>query len=238
MTKFCGKCGAKLDETTGMCPNCDTDKIKQQAEKFTKSVQKREEKIVQQKKEPENKKEARKQCKVDKKAAKKAKKKERRAQLSIGKKICRFFFKLILTVLIFAVLAVGVIRVLIYFDVVNIQFLSDFNQNNLLKIINEKNIIVEEQNIVMTSETEGTATIVVTLPNYELIFENAITAKNPDNYLLKTLILKDYETQEFEMSANVTIENGERVVHSNEVVHKLLEESLINAINALSEVRQ
>ena len=22
MAKFCGKCGAKLDETTGLCPNC------------------------------------------------------------------------------------------------------------------------------------------------------------------------------------------------------------------------
>ena len=27
MAKFCGKCGAKLDEATGLCPNCDADKI-------------------------------------------------------------------------------------------------------------------------------------------------------------------------------------------------------------------
>lgn len=30
MAKFCGKCGAKLDETTGLCPNCDAEKIKEQ----------------------------------------------------------------------------------------------------------------------------------------------------------------------------------------------------------------
>lgn len=33
MAKFCGKCGAKLDETTGLCPNCnaeDAEKISEQ----------------------------------------------------------------------------------------------------------------------------------------------------------------------------------------------------------------
>ena len=28
MAKFCGKCGSKLDQTTGLCPNCDADKIR------------------------------------------------------------------------------------------------------------------------------------------------------------------------------------------------------------------
>ncbi|MDE6662607.1 MAG: zinc ribbon domain-containing protein [Lachnospiraceae bacterium] len=28
MAKFCGKCGTKLDEATGLCPNCDADKLK------------------------------------------------------------------------------------------------------------------------------------------------------------------------------------------------------------------
>ncbi len=27
MAKFCGKCGSKLDQTTGLCPKCDADKI-------------------------------------------------------------------------------------------------------------------------------------------------------------------------------------------------------------------
>ena len=26
MAKFCGKCGARLDEKTGKCPNCDIKK--------------------------------------------------------------------------------------------------------------------------------------------------------------------------------------------------------------------
>lgn len=27
MAKFCGKCGCRLDESTGLCPNCDADKL-------------------------------------------------------------------------------------------------------------------------------------------------------------------------------------------------------------------
>ena len=31
MAKFCGKCGTRLDETTGLCPNCDADKSKRES---------------------------------------------------------------------------------------------------------------------------------------------------------------------------------------------------------------
>lgn len=210
MAKFCGKCGAKLDEVTGLCPNCDADKMQKDSKKKSKS---------------------------ERRAQKKAAKKEKRARWSTGKKIRRFFLKLILTSILLTVFTAGVAGTLVFFGVVEIPFLSDFNQNSFIELINERNIIVEEENIVMTSDKEGTATIVVTLPDYELLFENAISAKNPDNYLLKALFFRDYETQEFELSANVTIENGKRVVHSDEVIHQLLEECLIDAINALSEVR-
>lgn len=29
MAKFCGKCGSRLDESTGLCPNCDADQLNQ-----------------------------------------------------------------------------------------------------------------------------------------------------------------------------------------------------------------
>ena len=32
MAKYCGKCGSRLDEATGLCPSCDAAKIKQQSE--------------------------------------------------------------------------------------------------------------------------------------------------------------------------------------------------------------
>lgn len=238
MAKFCGKCGSKLDEATGLCPNCNSDKLNKQTQK-AESIEKSKpmQNTAPESEKPLSKKEVKRKRKADKKAEKKAKKKEKRAQWSIGKKVRRFILKLILSVLLLTVLAVGVTGILVYFDVINIPFLSDFNQNNLLESVSKRNITVEEKSIDMTSDTEGTAIIVVTLPDYELLFEEAATSENPDQYLLKALILKDYETQEFEMSADVTVENGEKIVHSDEVVHQLLEESLINAINALSEVK-
>jgi len=228
MANFCGKCGSKLDEATGLCPNCDATKIKHHYDKTAedKSPVRREKNIDKRAK------------KKALKARKKAAKKEKRANWSTGKKVRRFFLKLVLTVILLVVLATGITGALAYFNVVNIPFLSGFNQNSLLELVNERRIIIEEKNIVMTSEAEGTATIVVTLPDYELLFESAVTAENPDNYLLKALFFKDYETQEFELSANVTVENGEQVIHSDEVVHQLLEERLVDAINELSEVKQ
>ena len=32
MSKFCGKCGSKLDESIGLCLNCDADKLNKQTE--------------------------------------------------------------------------------------------------------------------------------------------------------------------------------------------------------------
>lgn len=228
MANYCGKCGSRLDEATGLCPNCDAAKIKQHYDKTTedKTSVRQEENIDKRAK------------KKALKARKKAAKKEKRANWSTGKKVRRFFLKLISIFILLVVLTAGIVGALVYFGVVDIPFLSDFNKNSLLELVNERNIIVEEKNIVMTSEKEGTATIVVILPDYELLFESAVTAENPDNYLLKALFFKNYETQEFELSANVTVENGERVIHSDEVVHQLLEERLVDAINALSEVRQ
>lgn len=227
MTKFCRKCGSKLDDTTNLCLNCDAGKIKRHYNKKTDG------KVFVFKEDDLDIREKKRTLKVGKKVAKKKK----RANWSTGKKVRRFFLKLILTVLLLVIFAVGITGTLVYFDVVNISFLFGFNQNSLLELVNEKRIIVEEKNIMMTSETEGTATIVVTLPDYESLFESAVTAENPDNYLLKALFFKDYKTQEFELSANVTVKNGEQVIHSDEVVHQLLEERLVDAINAVSEVR-
>ena len=33
MAKFCGKCGAKLDENTGKCPNCEAEKSEKVGQK-------------------------------------------------------------------------------------------------------------------------------------------------------------------------------------------------------------
>lgn len=121
MAKYCGKCGAKLNEVTGLCPNCDAEKIKQLAEKHTeppKEVEKEPE-IHQQQDTPLSKKEAKEKRKTDKKSAKRIKKvqkkaakkekaRENRAKLTTGQKVRRFFLKQILwLILLCAVLFVG-----------------------------------------------------------------------------------------------------------------------------------
>lgn len=129
MAKFCGKCGAKLDETTGLCPNCDAEKIKEQetnasgASEDLSRIQNQEDThpILNEK---EQKKEAKKADKKSKKAQKKAAKKEQRVQWSTGKKIRKFFLKLILTVLLLSILVTAISGVLVYFEVMDIPFIS------------------------------------------------------------------------------------------------------------------
>lgn len=237
MAKFCGKCGTKLDEATGLCPNCDAARIE------ASSVQKKPPERTEQKQEvahetekPLGKKEEKKKRKAEKKAAKKAKKKEKRAKLTTGQKVRRFFLKLFLWLILLVVLAGGTIGGLSYMGIIDIPFLSDFNEDNILETLNERTVVVEETNIVMETEDKGTATIIVQLPDYELLFKEAYLSENPDQYLVKALALGQYEIREYKETATVTVDDGVTNIHSDEVVKQVLEKALINAINALSEV--
>ena len=40
MAKFCGNCGSRLNEANGLCPNCDSDKLKIAAKKRRKANRK------------------------------------------------------------------------------------------------------------------------------------------------------------------------------------------------------
>lgn len=237
MAKFCGKCGRRLDETTGLCPNCVADKIENGSaqEKLNKTSEQRQE-VVQVPEESLSKKDIKKKRKADKKTDKKAKKKEKWTKLTTGQKVRRFFLKSFLWLILFAVISVGVIGGLSYIEMLNIPLWSDYNRRNILETLNERAVVVEEMNIVMETDNEGTASIVVQIPDYELLFKEAYASENPDQYLLKALALRKYEIQEYEEAATVTVEEGETVVHSDDVAQRLLEEALINAINALSEV--
>lgn len=95
MGKFCIKCGAKLDSSTGKCPNCDDEKVKQ------KTVNKKEQKIQ-----------------------KKEGKKEKYLQWSRGKKMRKFLLKCILIILLLGLLVVSIIGILAYFEVANIPIAS------------------------------------------------------------------------------------------------------------------
>lgn len=101
MAKFCGKCGSRLDEATGLCPNCDAAKLKELVEKPTEQPKETEKKpeTSQAKDVPLSKKEARTKRKADKKAAKREKKKK----LSFGQKVRKFFLKMLLYILMIVI---------------------------------------------------------------------------------------------------------------------------------------
>lgn len=149
MAKFCGKCGTKLDESTGLCPNCnreqlstsntavDDEKTLQHSSdegKNTEEVQvsavedngngydSKPAESTESREASLSIKEIKKQRKKDKKEAKKAKKKAKRAGWSIGKKIRRFLLKFFLVVLLIGVLIAGV---LVHFDYVDVPLISD-----------------------------------------------------------------------------------------------------------------
>lgn len=130
MAKFCGKCGAKLDEATGLCPNCDADKLNERSEK-PESVEtpKPKQDMVSESEKPLSKKEAKKKRKADKKAAKKARKKEKWAAMTTGQKARRFFLRLIATLLVASILVVGILGALGYFGVVDIPIVNSILAN-------------------------------------------------------------------------------------------------------------
>lgn len=142
MAKFCGKCGAKLDDTTGLCPNCDADKLKEQSDKSEAvDVVKSTQETAPKSEKPLSKKETKKKRKADKKA----KKKEKHAQWSTGKKIRRFFLKFILTILLIAIITAGAAGALVYFDVVDIPAIE--------KILNEiSSISIDQTTITKTTD--------------------------------------------------------------------------------------
>jgi len=220
MAKFCGKCGAKLDETTGSCPECNSKKMS----KRNVTVHEAEEQVVE-------KKLSRKEKKQKRRAEKKARKKEKKAKQTIGQKLCRFFGKLIL-LLLFLVLIIGALW---YLKIINIPLLQEDDTYNKLNMVNQKCISVETRDIIMKNDMEGTATILVRLPDYEMLFAKASVSEVPEEYLLEALKEGKFEIQEYEMKADVTIEKGDTIIHSDEVVHQLLEKALIDAINSLSE---
>ena len=125
MAKFCKKCGSRLDEATGLCPQCNPEVIQPPMDDCVEEPQappsKKE--VRQQKK--AQKKAAKKQRKLQRKADKKAKKKAKWASLTVGQKVRKVTLKFLLWVLLLSLLGGGVLCSLVYFNVVEIPVISN-----------------------------------------------------------------------------------------------------------------
>ena len=113
MAKFCSKCGTKLDETTGLCPNCDKKKRKKKDDIGTDPNQ------------TLTKKELKKRKKKEKKQGKKLRKKEKRMKMTKGQRVRSAILKFVLFLILFIVVAGGVLGALTYFDIVDVPIVNE-----------------------------------------------------------------------------------------------------------------
>lgn len=93
MEKFCGNCGSKLNENTGVCPVCDKKA---------------------------NKKALRKLKKTEKKKIKKQKKKEKWIAKTLREKVCSIILKIVVIALILLLMLFGIFGALVYKGVVKV----------------------------------------------------------------------------------------------------------------------
>lgn len=150
MAKFCGKCGTKLDEVTGLCPNCDAEQIKKQIEQSAEQPKPamKNDKLVQQQELSLSKKEAKKKCKAEKKATKKVKKKEKWAEKTLGQKLKSMLFKTIIWILLVCFLFVFIVGLLTYYGILEIPILD--------KVMDKVGIEVGTQNVERTTPETNT----------------------------------------------------------------------------------
>lgn len=103
MAKFCGKCGSKLDPTTGLCPQCNEiasasmqhDPIPMDTDVASLTKNKRNEK------------------------------KAKAAEMTFGQKAKRFFLRLFIWLLVWLILSAVITGGLVYFDIVDIPVVRD-----------------------------------------------------------------------------------------------------------------
>ena len=133
MAKFCKMCGSALDLNTGKCPNCD----KPATTDVTAAPIYAPTNLSQPQPQP-SKKELKAEKKRLKKQAKQDKKKQKKAQLTKKQKVKRFFIKLIAILLALIIAVSGCLCALVYFDLVDVPFLSEIVDSAKMKILRQK----------------------------------------------------------------------------------------------------
>ena len=123
MAKFCGKCGTKLDEATGLCQNCDADKLKRES-----GLRESEEMLRQMRTENRE--------LQERKEVKEKRQRQQRKDNKKRKKTGNRVVKGVLLGAVFILLGIGSVEALVYMGVVNIPGLrqSKTDSNTLANI--------------------------------------------------------------------------------------------------------
>lgn len=151
MAKFCGKCGNRLDEATGLCPNCEFVQMReiyrlQSLEEQMNSAQNSNNMYTY--------------ASVNaQKPTRKEKKADKKANKTTGQKIRGFFLMLLISILILAIIISSAACALVYFNVIDIPFVSSVL--NVLGIENENTdeILPTETSVISTDPNAQIAVI-------------------------------------------------------------------------------
>ena len=90
----------------------------------------------------------------------------------------------------------------------------------------------------ITSDSEGKADVMVELPDYKELYIKAVKKRDPEKFVYKALINKDFNIKKEIVTADVVIENGKEVVKAEEAVENLLKHELKLAMNRVYEEEQ
>ncbi len=167
MAKFCGKCGAKIDETTGLCPNCNKTERRVQP-----PVQGGNAKPVNPGAQRKNQTGNGSQTRIGAAAQKWAASPETKKQTEEKPKKKKHTLALVLLLFVLLLLvAAGITTALAYFDVVDIPILSDtldykFPRASTAPTTEENTLYVPEEGAIVQDEKSGT----VYINNIVLIF--------------------------------------------------------------------
>lgn len=112
--------------------------------------------------------------------------------------------------------------------------LIDDPEMNIVKI-NRRLIRVNQKEISMHSDIEGEAILEIEMPDYAQLFHDAYISDDPEKYISEKMQSGESNMVKHERTAVVTVDDGKKIVHTDETVNLLLEEELIKAINALME---
>lgn len=193
MKKFCGKCGTRLDEKTGLCPNCDADKLNQDtaSDKFihgeTKNLK----------------------AKRNKGRRKSDKKSEKR-----DKKKISLFIKIIVIILILAILVTAAIFALnaygvIYFSPTDISSESD-NSDTQGYNATEENNGSEANDDINDIDSED-------------VDEDLSTVGDLDDYIIEGEDAEEFYSENSQIQDIVNAEDSENTYTESEVIQMLSE---------------
>lgn len=170
MAKFCGKCGSKLDEDTGLCPNCDEGTVNDaKKNELTNDIVDNE---------------INKLSKTENKSLKKS----QRANLSLGKKIRRLLLKLILMIIFLTLITCGIVGILVNFNIINVPMLHDVMEivgieERVVDSDSDANLYIPTEDSIRVDDETGT----VYVSNMVLIFFKSDTEQAEIDKVVKSV---------------------------------------------------